>query len=186
MSVICLCFFLPLSLIFVAQGITLFTIKRKTATLHQNTKLRRDIRAAKTIAIMIGLFLTGWLPFFTLGLVQFAGWNLAVLPAHSVCAVKLLQYSNSLFNPILYGQNVQNLEMHTRGCCALLSPTMIGFVSEAEVLKTFRTTLSTYKSYSSPLPSKSPRSSGTWDKRRNQRSRVMQKDGILVCMVSGL
>ena len=82
MSVICLCFFLPLSLIFVAQGITLFTIKRKTAALHQNTKLRRDIRAAKTIAIMIGLFLTGWLPFFTLGLVQFAGWNLAVLPAH--------------------------------------------------------------------------------------------------------
>ena len=52
--------------------------------------------------------------------------------------------------------------------------------------KTFRTTLSTYKSYSSPLPSKSPRSSGTWDERRNQRSRVMQKDGILVCMVSGL
>ena len=138
MSVICLCFFLSLSLIFVAQGITLFTIKRKTATLHQNTKLRRDIRAAKTIAIMIGLFLTGWLPFFTLGLVQFAGWNLAVLPAHSVCAVKLLQYSNSLFNPILYGQNFQNLEMHTRGCCALLSPTMIGFVSEAEVLRTGR------------------------------------------------
>ena len=189
MSVICLCFFLPLSLIFVAQGITLFTIKRKTSKLHQNTKLRRDIRAAKTIAIMIGLFLIGWLPFFTLGLVQFAGGNLAVLPAHSVCAVKLLQYSNSLFNPILYGQNFPKFRnAYVRMLCSAKSDDdsrCFGGRS-VENRKTFRTTLCTYKSYCSPLPSKSPRSSGTWDERRNQRSRVMEKNGILVCMVSAL
>ena len=189
MSVICLCFFLPLSLIFVAQGITLFTIKRKTAKLHQNTKLRRDVRAAKTIAIMIGLFLIGWLPFFTLGLVQFAGGNLAVLPAHSVCAVKLLQYSNSLFNPMLYGQNFPEFRnAYVRMLCSAKSNDGSFRFGGRNVMnrKTFQTTLSTYKSYSSPLPSKSSRSSGTWDERRDQRSRVPQKDGILVCMVSGL
>ena len=114
---------------------------------------------------------------------------MAVLPAHSVCAVKLLQYSNSLFNPILYGQNFPEFRnAYVRMLCSAKPNDDSSRFGGRSVVdkKTFRIMLSTYKSYSSPLPSKSPGSSGTWDGRRDQKSRVLQKDGILVCMVSGL
>ena len=104
MTVICLCFFLPLVLIFLAQGITLVTIKRNIAKFHHSSSLKRDVRATKTILIMIGLFLIAWLPFFSLGLVRFIQDDHSALPANAIFAVKMLQYSNSLFNPILYGQ----------------------------------------------------------------------------------
>ena len=187
MSVICLCFFIPLVLIFVAQGITLVTIKRNTAKYHGNSKLRRDIRAAKTIAIMIGLFLIGWLPFFSLGIVQFVSGDL-VLPAHAVFAVKLLQYSNSLFNPILYGKKFPEFrKAYIKILCSAktYSETSrfgdINFVNK----KAFRTTLSTFQN-STSVPSKSPRLSGAPDGKNEQRSHVPQKNGAMVYMVSGL
>lgn len=106
LSVICLCFFLPLIAIFTAQGATLMAIRRSSKKkLQRSAKMSRDVRAATTIAIMTGLFVLGWLPFFSLSLVTYVHPTMALPPMHAIFAVKLLQYGNSLFNPILYAQN---------------------------------------------------------------------------------
>ena len=159
--------------------------------IDSSEKRNRRLASVKSAILICGPQFTRkpTILFFTLGLVQFASGNLAVLPAHSVFAVKLLQYSNSLFNPILYGQNFPEFRnAYVRMLCSAKSNDDSFRFGGRRVVnrKTFRTTLSTYKSYSSPLPSKSPQSSGTWNERRDQRSRVLQKDDILVCMVSGL
>ena len=187
MTVICLCFFVPLLLIFLAQGITLYTIKHNTAKFHRNSSLRRDARAAKTIAIMIGLFLIGWLPFFSLGLAQFVRDDLSALPAQAVFAVKLLQYGNSLFNPILYGQKFPEFrKAYIKILCSAKAYGEKSRFSERHsgTKKTFRTTLSTFQTLSSP-PSRSPRMSGASDGQSDQRPHVLQKDSVLECMVSG-
>lgn len=178
MSVICLCFFMPLILIFAAQGTTLYTIKRTTAKFYRNSSLRRDVRAAKTIAIMIGLFLIGWLPFFSLGLVQFVRGDLSVLPAHAVFAVKLLQYSNSLFNPILYGQKFPEFrKAYIKILCSAKAYGDNSRFTRGSLgrRKGFRASSSTFLRQSSA-------SNGQSEK----LSHMTQKDGALVLMVSGL
>lgn len=188
MSVICLCFFVPLALIFVAQGTTLHTIKRNIAKFHRNSRLGRDVRAAKTITIMIGLFLIGWLPFFSLGLAQFVRGDLGVLPPHAVFAVKLLQYSNSLFNPILYGQKFPEFrKAYIRILCSGkdYSEKSRFNSSKFEERKSFRTTLSNFQS-SMSAPLKSPRLSSGSDGESDQRTPVLPKDGTSGHMASGL
>lgn len=178
MSVICLCFFMPLILIFAAQGTTLYTIKRTTAKFYRNSSLRRDVRAAKTIAIMIGLFLIGWLPFFSLGLVQFVRGDLSVLPAHAVFAVKLLQYSNSLFNAILYGQKFPEFrKAYIKILCSAKAYGDNSRFTRGSLgrRKGFRASSSTFLRQSSA-------SNGQSEK----LSHMTQKDGALVLMVSGL
>ena len=186
MSVICLCFFLPLILIFVAQGVTLVAIKRNLAKFHHNLTLKRDVRAAKTIAIMIGLFLIGWLPFFSLGLVQYVHDDFSVLPAHAVFAVKLLQYSNSLFNPILYGQKFPEFrKAYIKILCSTKAygETSRSGISTFAKTNKFRTSTSTLQT---SCPPRSPLLLRSSIRKIDQRSHVPQKDGGLVCMVSGL
>ena len=188
MSVICLCFFLPLLLIFVAQGTTLVAIKRNTAKFNHNSTLKRDIRAAKTIAIMIGLFLIGWLPFFSLGLVQYVHDDFSVLPAQAIFAVKLLQYSNSLFNPILYAQKFPDFrKAYIKILCSERGngeSTRSGIDSFRKTNK-FRTSTSTLQTSCPPLPS-SPLLLHTSFKKADQQSHVSPEESALVCMVSGL
>ncbi|EDO33810.1 predicted protein, partial [Nematostella vectensis] len=106
--VIGVCFFLPLLVVLVTQG-TIFVKIRHTERQHidqQNSShsrsLKREVRAAKAISIMVFLFVIGWLPFFTISLLSFAAG--VTYTANAIFAVKLLQYSNSFFNPILYAQ----------------------------------------------------------------------------------
>ncbi|KAK3750706.1 hypothetical protein QZH41_017260, partial [Actinostola sp. cb2023] len=103
-SVIVLCFFLPLVGIVVAQGTIFYQIHQTRYRREQRSirHIKREIRAAKTISIMIVLFVIGWLPFFTIALINYI--TTVAYSAHAVLAVKFLQYSNSLFNPILYAQ----------------------------------------------------------------------------------
>ena len=188
MSVIFLCFFLPLILIFVAQGITLITIKRNTAKFSHNSTLKRDVRAAKTIAIMIGLFLIGWLPFFSLGLVRYVRDDFSVLPAHAIFAVKLLQYSNSLFNPILYGQNFPEFrKAYIKILCSKRGygeTKRSGTSSFAKTNKS-RTSTSTLQS-SCPPPPRSSRLLLASIRKGDQRPHVPSEDRALLCMVSRL
>ena len=188
MSVICLCFFLPLVLIFVAQGITLITIKRNTAKFSHNSTLKRDVRAAKTIAIMIGLFLIGWLPFFSLGIVQFVHDDFLVLPAHAIFAVKLLQYSNSLFNPILYGQKFPEFrKAYIKILCSEKSydEDKQSATSSFAKTKKYRASTSTlHTSY--PPPPRSPRLLLESIRKGDERSHDTSEDSALLRMVSGL
>ena len=188
MSVICLCFFLPLVLIFVAQGITLITIKRNTAKFSHNSTLKRDVRAAKTIAIMIGLFLIGWLPFFSLGLVQYVHDDFSVLPAQAIFAVKLLQYSNSLFNPILYGQKFPEFrKAYIKILCSErdYDETRRSVTSSFARTNKSRTSMSTLHT-SCPPPPRSPCLLLASIRKGDQGPHVTSEDSALLRMVSGL
>jgi dolichyl-phosphate-mannose--protein O-mannosyl transferase len=102
--VIAVCFFLPLLVILVAQGTIFVKIHqtRRAGEQRSINNIKREIRAAKTISIMIFLFVVGWMPFFIISLIKYA--KKIEYSAHVIFAVKFLQYSNSLFNPILYAQ----------------------------------------------------------------------------------
>ncbi|XP_022779442.1 histamine H2 receptor-like [Stylophora pistillata] len=188
MTVICLCFFLPLVLIFVAQGITLVTIKRNIAKFHHNSSLKRDVRATKTILIMIGLFLIAWLPFFSLGLVRFIQDDHSELPANAIFAVKLLQYSNSLFNPILYGKKFPEFRIaYIMILCSAKndSESTRYAISSSVNTKKFRTSSSTL-STSFPTTQRSHRLLHVLIKKREEQANVQQKDEEFTLMVSGL
>ena len=60
-----------------------------------------DIKAAKTIAVVIGSFVICWLPFFMVVL-SWASPSLAPLPTTFFNIAKWLEYLNSCLNPIIY------------------------------------------------------------------------------------
>lgn len=82
----------------------------RTPTFNAGAKanhLREDQKVAVTVAMISGLFIVAWLPFFGLSIViSYCG--LACLPKDMenilrlTTAVKWLQYSNSGVNPIIY------------------------------------------------------------------------------------
>ena len=66
-------------------------------------RVEQENKMAKTLAILVGIFLISWLPFHSLNMVLF----LCVpcrhkCPLHLVYAMKLLHFSNSLANPVIY------------------------------------------------------------------------------------
>lgn len=80
-----------------AAGVGKDSSKKKR---HRNT-MRRERKAAKTLGIIMGVFLIFWMPFFTLNIVDpFIGYSTEVV----VWDVFLwLGYINSSLNPFLYG-----------------------------------------------------------------------------------
>ena len=75
--------------------------------------LFQDLRIATTVAVVIGLFVICWTPFFTLNLassvclekifMSSGCQGLAKLPPVVTTATKALWYANSICNPIIYG-----------------------------------------------------------------------------------
>lgn len=104
-SVIILFFFVPLLIICLAQGVILLKIRRQSALNTLRRNFRQESRVTKTISLMVGLFVIGWLPFFSLSLLVYTSPKAPVLPWQAVCIVKFLQYSNSAINPVLYAHN---------------------------------------------------------------------------------
>ncbi|XP_001625910.2 beta-1 adrenergic receptor isoform X2 [Nematostella vectensis] len=157
--VIGVCFFLPLLVVLVTQG-TIFVKIRHTERQHidqQNSShsrsLKREVRAAKAISIMVFLFVIGWLPFFTISLLSFAAG--VTYTANAIFAVKLLQYSNSFFNPILYAQKFPEFRRaYVRMLCRCNH-------KDAERRLTYHAGSGTYKSIISHSPKPSQRARPT-------------------------
>ena len=122
-------FLLPLCVIIILhisiwKNIRVFEARRRMHS-TENRKLRslqRQRRAAWTVAIVVGLFVVAWLPFFVLSLV-FVLCGVRCLPAgnitrYTVDVVKLLHYSNSVVNPLVYGYRNVDMRLTVKGIVA--------------------------------------------------------------------
>ncbi|XP_020915515.1 dopamine receptor 2-like [Exaiptasia diaphana] len=96
--------FLPLAAMIVMYGRIYWVARSQAVKLGNYSK---DIKAAKTIAIVIGSFLVCWLPFFLFSLSVYlllccfhGGYRPEIIPGAR--AVKWMAYLNSCLNPIIY------------------------------------------------------------------------------------
>ena len=66
----------------------------------KNFLLASEMRAAKTLAVVMGAFVISWGPFFVVNIVY--GFCPSCVSGESVVVAKWMHYCNSVFNPIVY------------------------------------------------------------------------------------
>ena len=143
-TVIVLCFFVPLFIVCGTQAAVVISIHKNRVQNSYRFKrsLRKEVRVAKTVIIMIALFIIGWLPFFTLSLVTYI--KPEIMPSwQAICAVKFLQYGNSAVNPMLYAHKFPHFR---KAFAAILCPCREVSKTARNVGESFRTTLSSFAS----------------------------------------
>ena len=102
---ISLVFILPLIVICAAYISIWFKVRKRFLSGRGSAALDPAVRMALTLLIVIGLFVVAWLPFFVVRLVLnhcngfCVSWRLFY-------AVKMLHFSNSAVNPLVYGLRV--------------------------------------------------------------------------------
>ena len=109
------CFLGPLGVIMVVYTLVYKTAVRSKFRVYPlgiGATLHREIRVASTIALVTGIFIAAWLPFFVVTLI--ATYDLQSLPEpptlfRLIAFVKALHYANSAVNPFVYGY--RSLEM---------------------------------------------------------------------------
>ncbi|XP_063886810.1 LOW QUALITY PROTEIN: octopamine receptor beta-1R-like [Scylla paramamosain] len=74
-------------------------VKKKQASLH---KMKRERKAAKTLGIIVSVFLLCWLPFFTWYIVSALCGDACAVPEWLVTVLFWIGYFNSTLNPIIY------------------------------------------------------------------------------------
>lgn len=109
LTVSVLCFLVPLVVLLVCYmkmyKAARHQIKKMILTVHGSPKrflLSKELKAAKTVGVVIGAFVICWGPFFVLNLIYGLCESCSPLPEESVLAAKWLHYVNSVLNPIIY------------------------------------------------------------------------------------
>ena len=75
--------------------------KRKTRMDNQNQQIQRETKLAKTLFLITGASLLTWLPFQIINIMGLFGFFL-IGQLGIMCIIKLLHFSNSLVNVIIY------------------------------------------------------------------------------------
>jgi hypothetical protein len=93
------CFFLPLSIVILMYLVIFLVVRTQVKRIGKNHA--NEMKAAKTIAVVIGGFLLCWLPFFTVILGH--AFSTTFRPPFALFfVIKWLEYFNSCLNPIIY------------------------------------------------------------------------------------
>ena len=92
-------FIVPLLLMFVMYMKIYFVARNQALRIGRN--YAKDIKATKTIAIVIGAFVVCWMPFFVT-VTLFAFEPEYDMKTEAFKAIKWLEYLNSCLNPIIY------------------------------------------------------------------------------------
>jgi hypothetical protein len=104
-------FFIPL-LIMVVMYSLIFRVackqvKKIDIPMNGTTKkfrLRKEIKAAKTLGIVISAFFVCWSPFFVLNFYAICGSCYASMRSEIIIAAKWFHYVNSVLNPLIYAR----------------------------------------------------------------------------------
>lgn len=116
------CFFIPLIIMCVSYRF-IFKVARYQARqialmINGNVRnflLASEMRAAKTLAVVMGAFVISWGPFFIINMVW--GFCGTCITVESVVVAKWMHYTNSVFNPIVY--SCMNKEFRKAFCIIL-------------------------------------------------------------------
>ena len=107
LAVVISCFFMPLLIMCIFYTCIFRTVRFqiRQISLATNVNMKRfrlasELRAAKTIAVVIGAFVVCWGPFFILNTVY--GFCNGCVPEVTIVVAKWMHYTNSVLNPILY------------------------------------------------------------------------------------
>lgn len=92
-------FFLPLFFMMAMYSRIYIVARGQARRIGRNTSFTIEVKAAKTIAVVIGAFIVCWAPFFVFGI--------AIIHTHDTSifiykCIKWLEYLNSCLNPVLY------------------------------------------------------------------------------------
>ena len=99
--------------------------KRKSPMVNQNHGEARETKLAKTLFLITGASLLTWLPFQIINLLLILNPNIAIYLFHTpgtVSTIKLLQFSNSLLNVIIYPFRIpefKNALLQILRCCVV-------------------------------------------------------------------
>ena len=74
---------------------------RRIQPIRQAFYFKREIKAAKTLALVMGAFIVCWTPFFVINIVVRFSQGFYVKPIVTL-AIKWLHYGNSALNPVIY------------------------------------------------------------------------------------
>lgn len=97
-------FFLPLAII-IFSYVRIYQVTTRTCDLRRNggTQLKRDVRSAKQMVLVISMFILCWVGFFVLILVLSSNKSMrSTINPEVLDVVKSLTYLNSCINPLLY------------------------------------------------------------------------------------
>lgn len=112
-----LCFCIPLVVIIVAYSIIFKVALRHITQIHtampshnhdSHNSFMKELKAAKTLAVVVGAFVICWAPFVTLNVIYslcspILGCPCPVISPEIILATKWMHYGNSLLNPLIYG-----------------------------------------------------------------------------------
>lgn len=123
-------FFLPVTIMIVAYAIIFKEVRRNTrrisaiecAARNQGASnvLKREMKAVKTLAVVVGVFFVMWMPYFVTTTIRAFGGDGAV-PGALQRTVITLAYGNSCCNFVIY--SLMNSQLRNafyqvlRGCC---------------------------------------------------------------------
>ena len=126
-----LCFVVPFIVMFGVYVLIYDTVARSRTRVHPElaaATIHRETRVAGTVALVTGVFLIAWFPFFVVIVV--ATYNLEILPEppglfRLIAFVKALHYTNSALNPVVYGYRNPEMRKSMRSvalrCCPLIA-----------------------------------------------------------------
>ena len=94
-------FFIPLFIMIIMYTRIYLVARQQVHRMRNGRNYASDVKAAKTIAILIGLFVLCWGPFFAIVL-SIAHDQSVVVPPSLFNVIKWMEYCSSFLNPIIY------------------------------------------------------------------------------------